>query len=161
MALSLLIIVFTVLLPGCAHLTNKSSGNTTKIKTYNPDPPYNMFKSYGMSLGARAGDMLRLTGQVGVNDDGSFPKDYETQLINTFRHLDSVVKAAGADWNNVVQFRSYHVGADAEEKQFPKLLEMNKKYMPLGQFAWTGIIVPQLIPRESLIEIDIEIYMGD
>ena len=40
--------------------------------------------------------------------------DPALQVENVFRHLDRILKEAGADWSNVVQLRSFHVGADLE-----------------------------------------------
>lgn len=129
------------------------------IKTYNPQPTYEVFKPFNLSLAAKAGDLLFVTGQIGFNDDGSFPTDYDSQAENVFRHLDRILKDARADWNKVVQFRSFHVGADLES-HFPKLLEIKARYMPHHQHAWTAIAVNQLIPSPSLIEIDLIAYTG-
>ncbi len=124
----------------------------TKIENYNPNPTYQIFKPYNLSLSAKAERLLFVTGQIGANDDGSFPDDFDAQLQNIFTHLDRILKEANADWNNVVQLRTFHTG-DLEE-QFPKILELKTKHMPHHQHAWTAIGVTQLIPRASKIEID-------
>lgn len=124
----------------------------TKIKNFNPDPTYQIFKPYNLSLSAKADNLLFVTGQIGANDDGTFPEDFETQLRNVFIHLDRILKDAKADWNNVVQLRTFHTGD--LEGQFPKILEFKAKYMPHHQHAWTAIGVTQLIPTQSKIEID-------
>lgn len=64
-----------------------------------------------------------VTGQIGANDDGTFPDAFEAQLQNIFTHLDRILKEAKADWNNVVQLRTFHTGD--LEAQFPKILELN------------------------------------
>ncbi|MEM7550312.1 MAG: Rid family hydrolase [Bacteroidota bacterium] len=130
----------------------------SKIKNFNPDPTYQIFKPFNLSLSAQAGDFLFLTGQIGANDDGSFPEDFETQLDNVLKHLDRIIKDAGASWNNVVQMRSFHVG-DLEE-QFPRILKKKAELMPNHQHAWTALGVQQLIPKPSRIEIDLTVYVG-
>ena len=133
----------------------------TKIKTYNPSPTYDVFKPFNMSMAARAGDFLFVTGQIGIDDDGHYPEDYESQVENVFRHLDRILKDAGAEWCNVVQLRSFHVGEDLIETQFPRLLEIKAQYMPEHQHAWTAVGVYQLVPSISRIEIDLTVYVGD
>jgi len=131
---------------------------TSKIQNFNPYPTYQIFKTFNLSLSAKAGDFLFLTGQIGANDDGTFPEDFDNQLENVLKHLDRIIKDAGASWENVVQMRSFHVG-DLEE-QFPKILELKAKLMPNHQHAWTALGVQQLIPKSSLIEIDLVVYVG-
>ncbi len=132
----------------------------TKIQTYNLQPTAEVFQPFNLALAAKASDLLFVTGQIGFNDDGEFPSDYDTQVENVFRHLDRILKEANANWSNVVQMRSFHVGTDLEG-QFPKLLEIKAKYMPEHQHAWTAIAVNQLIPSPSLIEIDLIAYVGN
>lgn len=123
-----------------------------KNKNFNPDPTYQIFKPYNLSLSAKADHLLFVTGQIGANDDGTFPDAFEAQLQNIFTHLDRILKEAKADWNNVVQLRTFHTWD--LEAQFPKILELKAKYMPEHQHAWTAIGVTQLIPKPSKIEID-------
>ena len=138
----------------------KEKTMTTSIETFNPQPTYETFKPFNLSLAAKASDLLFVTGQIGFDDNGGFPGDYDAQVENVFLHLDRILKDAGADWSNVVQLRSFHVGGDLEG-QFPKLLEVKARYMPEHQHAWTAIAVNQLIPSQSLIEIDLIAYTGE
>jgi len=138
----------------------KEKTMTTSIETFNPQPTYETFKPFNLSLAAKASDLLFVTGQIGFDDNGGFPGDYDAQVENVFLHLDRILKDAGADWSNVVQLRSFHVGGDLEG-QFPKLLEVKARYMPEHQHAWTAIAVNQLVPSPSLIEIDLIAYTGD
>lgn len=133
---------------------------TSTVVTHNPQPTYDLFKPFNLSLAAKAGGFVFVTGQIGFDDSGTFPDGYEAQVENVFRHLDRILKDAGADWSNVVSLRSFHVGADLEA-QFPKLLEVKARYMPEHQHAWTAIAVNQLIPSPSLIEIDLVAHVGD
>lgn len=132
---------------------------STKIETFNPPETFEIFKPFNLSLAAKASDLVFVTGQIGANDDGTFPEDFNSQVENVFKHLDRILKEAGADWNNVVQLRSFHVGSSLDD-QFPKILELKAKYMPHHQHAWTAIAVNQLIPSPSLIEIDLIAYVG-
>lgn len=132
---------------------------STNIETFNPPDTFKIFKPFNLSLAAKASDLVFVTGQIGANDDGTFPTDFNSQLENVFKHLDRILKEARADWNNVVQLRSFHVGSSLDD-QFPSLLELKAKYMPHNQHAWTAIAVNQLIPSPSLIEIDLIAYVG-
>lgn len=127
------------------------------IINFNPEPTFQIFKPYHLSLSAKGGNLLFVTGQIGANDNGTFPDNFEEQLHNVFKHLDRIIKDAEGNWDNVVQLRTYHT-EDLEE-QFPKILELKSKYMPLNQHAWTAIGVRQLIPVESKIEIDMIVLL--
>jgi enamine deaminase RidA (YjgF/YER057c/UK114 family) len=127
---------------------------TSPIRTYNPQPTYEVFRPFNLALGARTGDLLFVTGQVGFDDDGTFPEGYEAQLENVFRHLDRILTEGGSAWDHVVQMRSFHVGTDLDP-QFPPLLAIKQRYMPAHQHAWTAIGVSALIPSPSLLEIDL------
>lgn len=131
----------------------------TKIQNFNPEPTYQIFKPFNLSLSAKADNLLFVTGQIGANDDGTFPDDFETQLQNVFTHLDRILREAKADWKNVVQLRTFHTGD--LEAQFPEILKLKAKYMPEHQHAWTAIGVTQLIPSGSKIEIDLVAYIDD
>ena len=131
-----------------------------KITTYNPNPPFNLFEGYGMSLAAEAGNFLFITGQVGANDDGTYPEGADAQIENTYKHLDRILAGAGAKWGNVVHFRSYHMGSVEDmENQVEKMGEMNNARMR-QQYTWTGLGVSALIPRGTHVEIDMVVYTG-
>ncbi len=70
----------------------------SKIETFNPMPTYGVFKPFNLSLAAKAGSLVFVTGQIGCDDDGGFPDDYDAQVENVFRHLDRILDDAGASW---------------------------------------------------------------
>lgn len=127
---------------------------STQIKTHNPYPTKSVFEPFNLSLGTRAGNLLFVTGQIGFDDDGTFPTDPEQQVKNVFVHLDRILEDAGADWNKVVMMRSFHLNQSMEE-QAPYILEEKAKRMPTHQHAWTAAGVTQLMPAGSQVEIDL------
>lgn len=132
----------------------------TLITSVNPQPTYNVFKPYNLSLGAKANQFAFVTGQVGFNDDGSFPDDANDQVVNVFKHLDRIIESLTGSWTNVIQMRSFHLGTHMEQ-QAPKILEEKAKRMPNHQHAWTAIGVTQLMPAGSQLEIDLVIALDE
>lgn len=109
-------------------------------------------------MGSATNGFLFVTGQVGFDDDGTFPGDDEKQVANVFRHLDRILEEAGADWTRVVQMRSYHLDKRMKD-QAPAILAEKRRRMPDDQHAWTAIGVTHLMPAGSLVEIDITVAL--
>lgn len=130
------------------------------ITSYNPQPTFKTFEPYHLSLGAAANGFLFVTGQVGFDDDGTFPEDDDAQVENVFRHLDRILEAAGANWPDVVQMRSFHLDK-LMETQAPKIFEEKRCRMPEDQHAWTAIGVTHLMPAGSRVEIDLVVATGN
>jgi enamine deaminase RidA (YjgF/YER057c/UK114 family) len=98
----------------------------------------------------RVGDMLRLTGHTGETADGVFSIDAETQIRQTFRNVSITLEEAGANWSDVVEINSYHVGL---LHQAEATLSIAAEFLEDPYPAWTAVGVTELILPDALIEI--------
>jgi enamine deaminase RidA (YjgF/YER057c/UK114 family) len=100
--------------------------------------------------GVLVGETVRLTGHTGDAADGSFSSDPETQIRQVFRNIQFTLLEAGADWSDVVEINSYHVGL---LDQVSAVLRVADEFLDDPYPAWTAVGVTELIFREAIIEI--------
>ncbi len=98
----------------------------------------------------RVGDTLRLTGHTGETADGAFSADAETQIRQTFLNVSITLEEAGANWSDVVEMNSYHVGL---LRQAEATLSIAADFLEDRYPAWTAVGVTELIVADALIEI--------
>jgi enamine deaminase RidA (YjgF/YER057c/UK114 family) len=96
------------------------------------------------------GETLRLTGHTGDAADGSFAADPETQIRQVFHNIQFTLFEAGADWSDVVEINSYHVGL---LKQAEAVLRVAAEFLDDPYPAWTAVGVSELILPEAIVEI--------
>jgi len=71
----------------------------------------------GISDSARvsAGDLVFISGQVGFEEDGSVPEDFERAIELTYAELERALTAAGATWEDLVRVNVYITELDQEK----------------------------------------------
>ncbi|HEY1761889.1 MAG TPA: Rid family hydrolase [Acidimicrobiales bacterium] len=95
------------------------------------------------------GETLRLTGHTGDAADGSFSDDPETQIRQVFRNIQFTLIEAGADWPDVVEINSYHIGF---QRQVDVVLSVAAEFLDDPYPAWTAVGVSELIFPEAIVE---------
>jgi enamine deaminase RidA (YjgF/YER057c/UK114 family) len=128
-----------------------------EIRIFNPETlgapraPYSLVAS--VTPGAR---LIAIAGQVAVGRDGKVvgPGDIEQQAAQVFANLGECLKAAGADWKNIIQFMSFLTRrqdipgfAVWRQREFPRLFP-DGAYPPN-----TLLIVSGLVDEEMLLEV--------
>ncbi len=108
------------------------------------------YRETGVPAAARAGYEVHVSGHTGEDMTGAFPTDLEAQIRGTFRNLAETLTAAEADWSDVVELTSYHVGLRGQEDI---LLRVAAEFLTRPFPAWTAVGVTELWPPEALIEI--------
>lgn len=93
---------------------------------------------------------LRLTGHTGEEADGVFSPDPEMQIRQAFRNIGLTLAETGADWSDVVEINSYHVGL---LNQSEAVLMVAAEFLEDPYPAWTAVGVTELLLPEALIEI--------
>ena len=98
----------------------------------------------------RVGDTLRVTGHTGETADGVFSTAKEVQIRQVFRNISLTLAEGGAEWSDVVEINSYHVGL---LDQSEALLRVAREFLHDPYPAWTAVGVTELILPEALVEI--------
>ena len=97
-----------------------------------------------------SGDTLRVSSHAGESADDVFPKDPEEQLRGAFRNIASTLAEAGANWSDVVEINSYHIGLRSHADF---LLNVAAEFLKPPYPAWTPVGVTELWPPEAVVEI--------
>ena len=109
-----------------------------------------VFDRFGYAAAVKANGVLYVSGQIGLNADGSLPDDDQTQFANAFDRLDAILRTAGAGFSDIVDLVSYHVGI---HDHFADFVAVKARYVPEPFPAWTAIGVSALARPGLVIEI--------
>ncbi len=114
-----------------------------------PDP----LAPYFIAPARRIGDLLFLSGQAAIAEDGSIVghEDFDLQLGQTFANIERVLIAAGSDMSKIVKVTIYLT----EMANFPKIVEARQKYFSEPYPADTTVEVTSLALPELMVEIDV------
>lgn len=97
-----------------------------------------------------SGRFAFISGQVGVEDDGSLSDDSATQIARAFANLGEILKAIPASPRDVVDITTYHVGL---REHWSLVSTEKKKFFGDWNPAWTAIGITELAIEGLIIEI--------
>lgn len=107
-----------------------------------PQGRQDLYEQNAYSAAVRSGDLLFVSGQVGSREDGSPEPDFAAQVQLAFDNLRSVLAAAGASFENIVDVTSFHTDPEA---QFPDVMEAKARAFPEKPYPnWTAVGVTWL-----------------
>jgi enamine deaminase RidA (YjgF/YER057c/UK114 family) len=120
--------------------------------------PTTLAKPPGYSYVVEAAGPARtvyFAGQLGVDIENKFvgaPGDFRAQCVQAFENMTLALKAAGANWSDVVKINNFLVGIEANMAAFREVRDrfLNIKAPP----ASTTIGVPALARPGGLFEIE-------
>lgn len=96
-----------------------------------------LYDKNAYSAAVRSGDLLFVSGQVGSREDGSPEPDFAAQVQLAFDNLQSVLEAAGASFDDIVDLTSFHTDP---ETQFATVLEAKTRAFPDKPYPnWTEV----------------------
>lgn len=126
-------------------MTDKTSGAITPIGKKNPNLPFHP--------GVRAGDFIFVSGQVAKDENGNMcDGPIEEQTRWTLESIRRVLKAGGADLENVVRITVYLEDA----RNFGRYNRVFAEYFPEGGIARTTVEARAAI--DTKIEMDAIAY---
>ena len=122
--------------------------NIQQIAT-DPDP----YAPYLLSQGIRVGDLLLVSGQVGIDGSGELVSldDFEAQADQAFRNLSTVLEAGGSSLDRVAKVTIFLTDMAAN---FPKVVELRRKWFTPPYPADTIVEVRSLYRPEVMLEIE-------
>lgn len=105
----------------------------------------------GYVHGIRSGNTIYIAGQVGRNEKGELVVgDASAQARQAYANLYKILKAAGADWHNVVKITTYLIDrADNATVRAVRLEAMGGHLVP-----HTGVIVEGLANPDLWLEVE-------
>ena len=117
------------------------------------------YEPYRLAQGHRVGDLLFISGQTALNDNGELIGigDFDQQAEKTFENLGKVLKAGGSSLKNVVKVTILL----RDMGNFNKIVELRGKYFHKPYPADTIFEVSSLFSPDALIEIEATAVIDD
>jgi enamine deaminase RidA (YjgF/YER057c/UK114 family) len=115
-----------------------------------PEHWTDFYEATHIPAAVRDGDRLYMTGHTGEDPDGNFSADPGTQIRQTFHHISATLSKAGANWADVVELNSYHVGLQAQAEA---LIAIAGEFLGDPYPAWTAVGVTELFDEGAVVEI--------
>ena len=119
----------------------------TQVRTQ-PDP----YAPYLLSQAMRAGGLLFVSGQAGVDDDGKIvgDGDFDRQADQAFRNLQRALVAGGSNLDRIIKVNIYLTSMS----HFSKIVELRRKWFSPPYPADTIVEVSALYTPQAMIEIE-------
>ena len=106
-------------------------------------------EDWGYADAIVVGDTIYLSGVVvGVREGG----DPELAFTRAFERIGTILKRAGASWDDALEMTSYHTDL---QTQMPIMVRVKKRFVKPPAIAWTAVEVSRLIPDRGITEIKI------
>ena len=104
----------------------------------------------------RVGDILYLSGQIGIGPDGKLPSGIEAQTKQSMDNLGAVLKRAGLGYSDV-----FHCTALlADMKDWPQFNKVYVPYFPAGKMPARSALGANGLALGALLEIECQAYAG-
>src|SRR5688572_15169519 len=130
-----------------------------KVTTLNPETLGVPKSTYSRAMRVRASEFLFIAGMAASDPEGNVvgAGDFDAQCKQVFANIEGTLRAAGADWNHVVQFTSYLVDRADQPKfaawrqhHFPTLFP-NQAYPPNTLLIVSGLADPAYLVEVQAI----------
>jgi enamine deaminase RidA (YjgF/YER057c/UK114 family) len=110
----------------------------------------------GYSRAVRSGNTIAVTGTVGINADGSYPKSIGEQTVRSLAIIRAAIEALGGRLEHVIRTRMFVTDVSQWEQVARVHGEVFKDIRP----ATSIIEVARLIDAAALIEIEADVIVG-
>ena len=108
------------------------------------------------SAATRVGDVLYLSGAIGIGPDGKLPEGFEAQARQTMENIGGTLKARGLGWGDVFKCT---VMLD-NMADWPKFNAIYVPYFPAGKLPARSAFGADGLALGALIELECLAYVG-
>lgn len=119
-------------------------------RSINPPGTETMYDTLHFAQATRVGNMIWVSGQVGIDAAMKPGNDMEAQARLAFQSLRTVLEAAGATLADVVELTTFHTDLRGEMRAFARIKD---EYFPDRYPSWTAVGVTQLALPELRVEV--------
>jgi enamine deaminase RidA (YjgF/YER057c/UK114 family) len=116
----------------------------------NPESAKRMYDRFHFSQGVKIDDLLVCSGQIGTGADGKLPASVEDEFRNAWQLVGGVLKTAGLDYSDIVEYTTFHVGLQQHMAAFMKVRD---EFLKAPWPAWTAIGITELAIPGAHVEI--------
>jgi enamine deaminase RidA (YjgF/YER057c/UK114 family) len=104
----------------------------------------------GYSRAVRSGNIIAITGTVGVNEDGTYAKTVQEQTRRSLAIIRAAIEALGGRLEHVIRTRMFVT----DISQWQEIAKAHGEVFAEIRPATTMVEVTKLIDKEALIEIE-------
>ena len=122
-----------------------------------PEGMENIHDTYHYAPGILVGDTLYISGQVGRDENLQVVEGAEAQFAQAFENVGKVLRAAGADFDDVVEMETWFADSMADLKTF---MAVKDRYFTRRYPTWTGFAVKGFSMPGILVEIKCTAILG-
>ena len=126
-----------------------SAQDTTRRQII-PAPMQAMYDAYHFAPATRVGNMIWVSGQVGIDANMRPGDGMEAQARLAFEGLKTVLDTADATLADVVELVTFHTDLRGD---MPAFARVKDEYFPDRYPSWTAVGTPQLAMPEFLVEV--------
>jgi len=142
---------------GRERIIRMASAEASKQKVLiNPAGTEVIYDNWQFSQAVRVGDMVWVSGQVGVDMNLVPAEGIEAQARQAFENLKLVLEEAGSSMGDIVELVTYHTSIE----DIAAVSAVKSEFIPKDYPAHTAIGVKQLVLPELLLEIRATAVVG-
>ena len=104
----------------------------------------------GYSRAVRSGNLIAVTGCVGINADGTYDADFGKQTARSLAIIQAAIEALGGKIEHVIRTRMYVT----DVSKWEEVARVHGSVFAESRPATTIVEVPRLIDADALIEIE-------
>jgi len=108
------------------------------------------------STAVRVGDVVYLSGAIGIKPDGSIPPEFEAQAKQTMENVGAALKTAGVGWGDVFKCT---VMID-DMANWPKFNQVYVPYFPAGKLPARSAFGADGLALGAALELECMAYAG-
>lgn len=130
-----------------------------RAQPVNPEGHWNWTMPVKFSQGWQIGDLIFVGGQISADEHGQAigAGDIELQTRNVFENVRAVLRASGADMDDIVKLNTYYVfdgEGDELTRYWEKMTRVRMEYLAEPGPAATAVRVAGLVYPDLLIEVE-------
>lgn len=139
-------------------LTMLATGAVAKSPTARPPVEFIGKSASGtpFSSAVRVGDLLYLSGQIGIRPDRSLPDTFDGQAKQAMDNIGSVLKSAGVGWSDVIHCTVML----ADMADWPAFNKIYAPYFPNGRFPARSAFGANGLALGAKLEVECQAYAG-
>jgi enamine deaminase RidA (YjgF/YER057c/UK114 family) len=115
-----------------------------------PEANRRAYEGFHFAPGVRAGNLVILSGQIGLDPTGNVPESAEEEFRNAWRAIGQTLAHAGLDYANIIEYTTFHVGLQAN---LPTFMKVRDEFISEPWPAWTAIGITELAVPGARVEI--------
>jgi reactive intermediate/imine deaminase len=105
----------------------------------------------------RVGDILYLSGQIGIGADGKLPQGIEAQTRQAMENVGAILKRAGIGYDRVFHCTAFL----ADMKDWPAFNKVYVSYFASGKMPARSAFGANGLALGALLEIECQAYAGE